>query len=347
MRCELLHTSLPRGLDGGTGFVVAARTGGMPRTLSDALADLSGLSEAWPGASDWDRTLRATRAIEWRGEQAWVASVIRPCGLDHTGRGNRIAHHRLIDSEARRRCDPVSLLLDHERWMARWQGEPRELDQEAPLPELPGHAGPALAWKAAFGDAGVAAEMIERAYRSGVGAWIVVPAGFDRLQLLHELAGLLPAENRWKRGWSTRPLRPVADPAPVIAVVDEREPLVCAAPSNAAWVLVPRAGDPPTASEGMLRRARQGAADRASAGAVTGGAQVAWQPPSRLAFPGAATPQATTPAAASPQQAAIRSEPATIRVELEPAAGGRARWWLVGIGAAVLAVAALLWRTLA
>lgn len=347
MRCELVHTSLPRGLDGGTGFVVAARTGGMPRTLSDAIADLSGLSEAWPGASDWDRTLRATRAIEWRGEVVWVASVIRPCGLDHTGRGNRIAHHRMLEPAELRGNDPVSLLLDHERWMARWKGEPRELDAPDALPSTGGHLGPATTWKAAFGDAGVAAQVLEQAYRSGVGAWIVVPAGSDRLAMLHELAGMLPAENRWKRGWSTRPLRPVADPAPVIAVVDEREPLVRDAPANAAWILVPRSDEAPKASEAMLRRARKGASATEFPQEDRGPEMVSWRPPSRLSVPTSAS--AGADAGPSPQTATPPPRHAAetgIRVMMEPASGASRVFWPVLVGLAAV-VALVLWRVLA
>ena len=348
MRGELVHTSLPRGLDGGTGFVVAGCTGGMPRTLAASMADLSGLPEAWPGASDWDRTLRATRPIEWRGELAWVASVIRPCGLDHTGRGNRIAHHRLLDASETRTCDPVSMLLDHERWMAAWKGEPRELDAEPVTRSMPGHAGAAETWKRTFGDAGVAAEMLEHAYRSGVGAWIVVPSGTDRLAMLHELAGLLPHENRWKRGWSTRPLRPVAVPAPVIAVVDEREPLVCAAPANAAWILVPRIGQRAAASDALLQRAREGQGPSAAPAGSAPTGSVAWQPPVRLSAPGLEAPDQperpgrTVQASGSSTPAAVPP----IRVELEPAprSGGRMLAWLA---AAAIAAMLILWRVLA
>ena len=224
MRAEVIHTSVRRGLDGGTGFAVAARTGGMPRVLVESVSALSGLTEAWSGASDWDRTLRATRAVSMPAGVQWVASVIRPSGMDHTGRGNRLAHHRVLDAEEVERCDPAQLLCDHERWMASFSGEPRELDVPARLPGAQATSGAANAWKSAFGDAGVAAEMLERAFQSGVGAWIVLPAGVDRLQLLREMVALLPPANRWKRGWSTRPLRPSADPVPVICVVTSASP---------------------------------------------------------------------------------------------------------------------------
>lgn len=283
MRAELIHTSVRRGLDGGTGFAVAARTGGMPRALVEAVSALSGLPEAWNGASDWDRALRATRAVSMPSGVQWVASVIRPSGMDHTGRGNRLAHHRVLDADEVQRCDPAQLLCDHERWMASFSGEPRELDVPETLPDAQPTRGPASAWQSAFGDAGVAAEMLERAFQSGVGAWIVLPAGADRLRLLQEMVALLPSANRWKRGWSTRPLRPAADPVAVICVVDEREPEVQKAPVNAAWMLRPRAGESPRASEALLRRAREGTADaRTPPTAAVREATVAWAPPARL-----------------------------------------------------------------
>lgn len=323
MRAEVIHTSVRRGLDGGTGFAVAARTGGMPRVLVESVSALSGLSEAWSGASDWDRTLRATRAVSMPAGVQWVASVIRPSGMDHTGRGNRLAHHRVLDSDEVERCDPAQLLCDHERWMASFSGDPRELDVPAPLPGMQPTGGAANAWKSAFGDAGVAAEMLERAYQSGVGAWIVLPAGADRLQLLQEMVALLPSSNRWKRGWSTRPLRPSTDPVPVICVVDEREPEVQKAPVNAAWMLRPRAGEAPRASEALLRRAREGVVQAAEKPAdAVRAATVAWAPPARLeaAAPARAARSESTDLLSSAEAPASTNP---IRVAMDaPARGG-------------------------
>ena len=349
MRAEVIHTSVRRGLDGGTGFAVAARTGGMPRVLVESVSALSGLTEAWSGASDWDRTLRATRAVSMPAGVQWVASVIRPSGMDHTGRGNRLAHHRVLDADEVERCDPAQLLCDHERWMASFSGEPRELDVPAPLPGAQATSGAANAWKSAFGDAGVAAEMLERAFQSGVGAWIVLPAGVDRLQLLREIVALLPPANRWKRGWSTRPLRPSADPVPVICVVDEREPEVQKAPVNAAWMLQPRSGEAPRASEALLRRAREGA-EPAAAKPVepVRAATVSWAPPARLeaAAPGHAA-RGGSPDVMSVADASQDTNP--IRVELEvPVRRGSAVVWRVmkavlWLGVAVMLAAVALW----
>jgi len=349
MRAEVIHTSVRRGLDGGTGFAVAARTGGMPRVLVESVSALSGLTEAWSGASDWDRTLRATRAVSMPAGVQWVASVIRPSGMDHTGRGNRLAHHRVLDADEVERCDPAQLLCDHERWMASFSGEPRELDVPAPLPGAQATSGAANAWKSAFGDAGVAAEMLERAFQSGVGAWIVLPAGVDRLQLLREMVALLPPANRWKRGWSTRPLRPSADPVPVICVVDEREPEVQKAPVNAAWMLRPRSGEAPRASEALLRRAREGAEPAAPKPVEPlRAATVSWAPPARLeaAAPGHAS-RGGSPDVMSVADASQETNP--IRVELEvPLRRGSSIFWRVmktvlWLGVAVMLCAVALW----
>jgi len=241
------------------------------------------------------------------------------------------------------------LLCDHERWMASFSGEPRELDVPAPLPGAQATSGAANAWKSAFGDAGVAAEMLERAFQSGVGAWIVLPAGVDRLQLLREMVALLPPANRWKRGWSTRPLRPSADPVPVICVVDEREPEVQKAPVNAAWMLRPRSGEAPRASEALLRRAREGA-EPAAAKPVepVRAATVSWAPPARLeaAAPGHAS-CGGSPDVMSVTDASQDTNP--IRVELEvPVRRGSTVVWRVmkavlWLGVAVMLGAVALW----
>jgi len=344
VNAEVIHTSVQRGLDGGTGFAVAARTGGMPRALVENISALSGLHDSWSGASDWDRTLRATRCIKWSGDLHWVGSVIRPCGVDHTGRGNRIAHHRLLDASEVAVSDPAQILCDHEQWMAAWQGEPRELDAPAALRTATLATTAALTWQKLFGDAGVAAEMLERAFQSGVGAWIVLPAGSDRLQLLQELVAVLPQGNRWKRGWSTRPLRPTSETVSVICLVDEREPEVMQAPVHAAWMLRPIAGSAPKASESMLARARQGGPSAVQSKPISAAVvNVQWTPPQRLTAPVDAVVAPITPThpdlEMQPQE--IR-KPIYIQMDAPPRAS-KGLWILAAFVCAALAAAAWWW----
>jgi hypothetical protein len=319
----------------------------MPRALADTLSAMSGLPEAWSPATDSERSLHATRRIEWQGEASWVASVIQPCGVDHTGRPNRIAHHRLLDSGEVRRACPIALLRDRARWLAAWQGAPREMDTPASLPDMHGTAGAARAWAEAYGDAGIAAGALEAALRSGVGAWIVVSQGADRLQLLGELAGLLPRDRRWERGWSTRALKPSAEGAPMICVIDPREPALEAF-GHASWV-IRAASLEPRADAGLLRLAREGESapqDGPTANTATG--NVAWRPLTRLAVAGRDDSEATTPS--DPSGAREGSGPPAVVSPIEitmeaPARGVGARLaWIAAFTAALLGVAWILLR---
>lgn len=340
MIAELVHTSLPRGLDGGTGFSVAGRTGGMPRALTDALSALSGLPEAWKGASDEARAMHVTRCIEWQGVARWVASVIRPCGVDHTGRGNRIAHHRLLESNEIEHACPVAILQDSARWMPDWSGAPRELDPPKPIGPMPGAAG-AVLWKQLFGDEGVADAALEIAMRSGVGAWIVVPSGRDRLQLLAELVADLPLHERWTRGWSTRVLRPAGGAVPVICVIDAQEPGLESL-GHPAWVIR-------TESLRPKRRAARGPMLEQGASispAPTG--RIIWEPERRLGVvstPALDAPVAAVPDHAEPLEVSSEREIAVaVTLEQAPASRGKAFLWVVFALGVVVAVGWFLWK---
>jgi hypothetical protein len=340
VRAELIHTSVPRGLDGGTGFAVAGRTGGMPRALTEALSALSGLPEAWPGAADDQRALHAMRCIEWQGESRWVASVIQPSGVDHTGRGNRIAHHRLLDSQEIARACPVAILRDSARWMRVWSGAPRELEPPPEVGAMPGAVG-AAHWKRVFGDEGVAVAAREAAMRSGVGAWIVVPTAVDRLALLAELAATIPLPQRWTRGWATRALRPSGGTVPVICVVDAREPALETL-GDPAWVIRPES----------LRPAPQSTSARtgleAEVAAAIAPARIMWQPERRLGGSAVAVEDSTQSqpdADEGPVQSApARDTPVAVTLEEAPASRSHVLLWLAAALGAAIAVGWFLWK---
>lgn len=340
MIAELVHTSLLRGLDGGTGFSVAGRTGGMPRALNDALSALSGLPEGWAGASDEARAMHATRCIERQGVARWVASVIRPCGVDHTGRGNRLAHHRLLESSEIEHACPAAILQDSAHWMSAWSGAPRELDPPRPIGPMPGAVGAAL-WKQLLGDEGIADAALEVAMRSGVGAWIVVPSGCDRLQLLAELVAALPLRERWTRGWSTRALRPAGGVAPMICVIDAREPALENL-GHPAWVI---RAESLQAKRRAPRSTAPAAEPRAAQGATS---RITWEPERRLGVASAPVldaPSTPVPVEAGPVEASPeRAITVAVTLEEAPASRGKAILWVMFVLGVVAAIGWFLWK---
>jgi hypothetical protein len=194
-----------------------------------------------------------------------------------------------------------------------------------------GAEGHAQEWRAVLGHAGIADSALEAAMRSGLGAWVVVSPGADRLKLLGELAALLPLERRWERGWSTRALRPSAEGAPMICVIDPREPALEEF-GHAPWVIRAEALVPRAVSEvghASRRGQRETPADRA----------VAWTPPRRLAPVGAvdARPATALEPEAVKRQPEGREIVSPIEVTME--APARSAGWmfaLVAVGAIVV-----------
>ena len=134
---ELIHTSLPRGLFGGSGYAVAAATRDMPETLRNQLQGMSNLE---------DSCLTWRSSIVQAAGGAWlVISRLQPAPADHTGRSNYIAHHVALSFETDGRADPAAVLRNHP-WRATWSGEPRWLEKAVPPAPLPQTAS-ASAWQ--------------------------------------------------------------------------------------------------------------------------------------------------------------------------------------------------------
>lgn len=205
---ELIHTSLARGLDGGSGYTVAGRTGGMPAAMSDALSRLSGLPPAWNDATLEEKILCAFRRVECAGQRLSVLSRITPNGMDYTGRANRLSHHRVIDARVLSESDPAALLEDDALWRQEWVGAAREFIGGDVPARVARDDAPLHTWEREFGDAGFAASVLEAMLKSGIGVWVVVPAMSKRLRLAAEMMSLLPREQRWQFTFATRPVAP-------------------------------------------------------------------------------------------------------------------------------------------
>jgi hypothetical protein len=234
----------------------------------------------------------------------------------------------------------VAILQDSARWMPVWSGAPRELDSPTPIGSMPGAVGAAL-WKQMLGDEGVANAALEVAMHSGVGAWVVVPSGCDRLQLLAELVAALPLHERWTRGWSTRALRPSGGAVPVICVIDAQEPALENL-GHAAWVI---RAESLQATRRAPRSTVPAAEPRAAPGAT---GQITWEPERRLGVAPApildAPSKSATVDAAPIETSPERATAVAVTLEEAPASRVKAILWMVFALGVVAAIGLFLWK---
>ena len=346
---ELIHTSLASGLDGGSGYTVAGRTGGMPVAMSDALSRLSGLPPAWNDATLEEKILCAFRRVECAGQSLSVVSRITPSGMDYTGRANRLSHHRVIDARVMSESDPAALLEDDALWRQEWVGAARELSGGILPARLARDDAPLHTWEREFGDAGFAASVLDIIMKSGIGVWLVVPAMSKRLRLAAEMMSLLPQKQRWQFTFATRPVAPGSESSVKICFVDEREPELAAHSAASAWILRVGVGALAAQPVGELAdRARHGrghelANDKANAREA--GGQIQWSPPAKLAAPHEPelcdTPQASAMQVGAVERAKNLGEVVIqVRRVAEPSSSsGVWKWFAM----AFILIAALVW----
>ena len=212
MSFELIHTSVPRDLDGQSGFGVAAMTRDLPRQLRDALV-------AWSDGSELDGTNE--RAISYAicqvGGAAWpVLTCVTRCGVDWSGRANRVAHHLVLEPGDRCIDGPIALA----RAFAFARVVPEVGVRQAPsLPEPASEQGNPRGVDPAWID--VLAERV-----SGPDASTVVvrlPAGLDPFVLIAAVTARVEPRRRWAVQWSTAPVFHAGQGFPSIVLARERD----------------------------------------------------------------------------------------------------------------------------
>ena len=195
MPYEVVNTSAPRGLlQGQSGYCDVLRTEGTPQGICAALAPMSRYDERLSGgeAAFAVRTLR-------HGGQAWgVITRTAPSGLDYTGRGNRLAHHLVVEPSELLATDPAAVLARFE-FMQRFEGEPRFLHD---MPQLPAGAAAQGAWQAA-GLKGWDAVIVQALANPSARVAVVLPPGLQMGPLLSELLSRLTPRQRWELGVCT------------------------------------------------------------------------------------------------------------------------------------------------
>lgn len=207
MSAELVHSSVPKGLDGDGGFTSVAITRGTPPTLKAVLVELSSYDFDPSRSVGADSVEWAHRIITVAGKTYTAVSRTAPCGVDWSGRPNRIAHHVVIDASERTEAGPAWLLSR----LTALAESPPAVEERAAGPVLPkGTQGPraAAAWTAAGFDAGWAGEVARTILdHPNAICYVVLPAPCNCLPLVADVFALLPAERRWFVTFSTRSQR--------------------------------------------------------------------------------------------------------------------------------------------
>ena len=127
---ELIHTSAPRGLFGGSGYTTVAATTGIPEALRKALESLSGYEQVFDYGSPQFSANPVAFICQPIGQAAgkswWVLSRIAVAEKDYTGRSNYLAHHLALEHHELPQAGPVALAKAFP-WQAAWAGEPLSL----------------------------------------------------------------------------------------------------------------------------------------------------------------------------------------------------------------------------
>ena len=163
MAHQIVATSVPRGLDGVSGYQTVLKSSGIPPRVFDRLKARSGYSHRYPHGDSRNPVIYVHRIEELGGSRWHVLGCIRDAGSDHTGRSNFLAHMLAIDAaEARGKPGgPAAAAIARGCFLESWNRPP---DPAAPAKTLvaadrPTQPGDAPAWTAAGLDPGLAGDL--------------------------------------------------------------------------------------------------------------------------------------------------------------------------------------------
>jgi hypothetical protein len=214
---RIVITSVPQGIDGGTGFQPVLRTQGLQPSIAKRLA----LRASYPHPYDFGDA-RNPRVLFHRIETVGDRSIhilgsVRDAGSSYTGRSNHLAELIAIDpAEIRGLPGGPVFACRTFPWLGNWAGKPREVPiaeepgvpaNDPDDPAASGRSEPCVAWTAATGDAGWAGELAQ-SFLDGRRAVVWVNEGVDAAALFAEAMRLLPVSSRWQVEFNTCEIEP-------------------------------------------------------------------------------------------------------------------------------------------
>ena len=205
MPMELIHTSAPHGIDANArGFTVVAMSQGLGGVWKTRLESLSSYSIE-TGVAEKPVVCRHV-LLRVGGSRRHVLSRISPCGLDYTGRPNRIAHHLLLDPSECPGSGPGWLLQQDDLFCHQWDRDPVILGVAPILPDSNITPSVCSIWKELTGDAGHAGHVLRHLQSEDRKPLVLVlPNGnaIPPLTLFAEAIALLDPADRWTATFTT------------------------------------------------------------------------------------------------------------------------------------------------
>ena len=206
MPAEIIITSVPRGLDGGSGFQTVKRTREMSLAVSERLHQRSGYTHRFAAGDKRNPVIISHQIEKLKAGVFHVLGLIKDAGTDHSGRQNRLAHLIAFDETDvyGNQAGPASVakqLRDSRLLIDSWDQQPHEAEPLA-IPSFNAEPGICQAWIDAGLDPGVAGELAEAA-ATGKKSVLIVPASTDVIALFADAMLLMPPGTRWKTTFTT------------------------------------------------------------------------------------------------------------------------------------------------
>lgn len=205
---ELLYTSAPKGLKpGSSGFCTVISSAGMSAPVATGLESLSAYRPVYP-PNDPQAALNPVACshlqIFLAGQKQHVLSRVAAYGLDYSQRTNKIAHHVVIDRDDLPTAGPSWVLRDSGLMREDWDGVPKVVAADRPVPQGSMQAKICHAWQQTTGDAGWGGVLAEAFLKNSERlVYLVYEPGMDVLPLIDEAIALLPPERRWEVTFTT------------------------------------------------------------------------------------------------------------------------------------------------
>ena len=236
MALELVHSSVSRHLLGGEGFGPVVMSREFPSALLAALEERSAIPESAFSQAGWNQLYYAI--VEAGGKSWTTISRLCTCGTDYSGRGNRLAHHVVLEASDRRAAGPAAIART--LTMLRSPPDPpvfssgvmvpTDLELEAILPQVPSDQ---------------VARILD-AFQEGARPTIVTHARRGgELELIDAVIRQLPIKQRWLVQFALGPTNALRRGSKILCVLSSESELDRAVTAYPGATIVDLSRTPP------------------------------------------------------------------------------------------------------